>query len=118
MYNENLLLGRELVSIALIDDEIIIETVDVGVFKLYDDGQSCCEARYITTDDTLEVENGSRLISINIKDAPNVETEDDLDVHEIQFLELVTTSWTYTFCTHVIHNGYYGGFDVKLERVE
>ena len=45
-------IGKQIESIELIEDEIVLKTSNGGV-KLLDDGQSCCESRYMRTDDDL-----------------------------------------------------------------
>jgi hypothetical protein len=34
------------------------------------------------------------------------------DVHEVQFLVVTTSKGAITVATHVVHNGYYGGFSI------
>lgn len=80
---------------------------------LADDYQQCCEKRYITTDDNISDMVGGVLSGVVIKDAPPLVNE-DIDVHEIRFLEVSTTNkGVFTFASHNEHNGYYGGFDIK-----
>jgi hypothetical protein len=99
-------------------DYIILGFSDGTWAHIYDDGQSCCEVRYTRTDDTLEDFIGSKLLDITIKDAPNevAEQRNDYDptIHEVQFLELLTSIGPITFSTHNEHNGYYGGFTLEM----
>ena len=78
---------------------------------LYDGGQSCCESRYMTTDDDLSVHIGGKLKAVEIRAAPNVPSEED---HEVQFLVVKSTKGHSTVETHNEHNGYYGGFAIRV----
>lgn len=103
--------GNRILSLTLKDDTINVLLVGGDNLTLWDDGQSCCESRYITTSDNLEDFNGATLKDVELRDAPN--QEGDYDAHEVQFLVLVTSKGNVTFETHNIHNGYYGGFSVQ-----
>lgn len=81
---------------------------DTGMY-LFDDGQSCCEHRYMDTDDDLSEFADARLLDIELKDAPDQEDEWD-QVHEIRFLDVKTDKGTFQLSNHNEHNGYYGGF--------
>lgn len=100
-----------------VNDEIIITFDDDVKIKIIDDGQSCCESRYMTTDDDVSWLNDKIFRGIEIKDAQYVDN-DNYNVHEIQFLELKTTDGSITFASHNEHNGYYGGFYIKIKVVE
>ncbi len=80
--------------------------------RIYDDGQSCCENRYMRTDDDLSSYVGSKLLGAEIKDAPNISEE--YGYHEIQFLEVQTDCGTFTMTSHNEHNGDYGGFLIRF----
>lgn len=77
-----------------------------------DEGQSCCESRYMTCDDDTKFMTGAKLLDIIVKKID--EKEEDYDCHEIAFLEVQTDKGSATFCTHVEHNGYYGGFGLNI----
>lgn len=79
-------------------------------FRIYDDGQSCCESRYMRTDDDLTEFAGAIFQNAGLKDAPNI--EDEYGEHEVQFLEIQTDKGVFTCSNHNEHNGYYGGFAV------
>lgn len=88
-----------------------------SVVVIRDDGQSCCEDRHMTCDDDLASFDGATLLKITIEDGP--ETSDDWETHEQQFVKIDTSKGRITLVTHNVHNGYYGGFDVKIvEYVE
>lgn len=80
---------------------------------MWDDGQSCCEYRYMVCDDDLTHFENSTLLDITLENAPDVETE--YDVHEIQFLHVKTSRGSFTVSSHNKHNGYYGGFRIQAE---
>ena len=77
--------------------------------RLADEGQSCCENRYMSTDDDLSDFIGGTLLDAEIKAAPD-ETDEWGQVHEVQFLEVRTSKGSFTMASHNEHNGYYGGF--------
>lgn len=78
--------------------------------RLSDDGQSCCESRYMTCDDDLSHFVGATLTDGEVRDAPRV--EDDCEVHDQQFLVITTSAGSFTVANHNEHNGYYGGFSI------
>lgn len=80
-------------------------------FYLWDDGQKCCEQRYMTTDDNLSDYNHAKLVDIELKDSSI--TDENYDVHAIQFLEVSTSKGSFQMANHNVHNGYYGGFAIR-----
>jgi len=110
------MIDKELVELRLENDELFLSAVDGSKIKIWDDGQSCCESRYMQTDDNLPDYIGGIFLGAEIKEAPSVETE--YGDHEIQFLEIKTSKGSVTFATHNEHNGYYGGFYIKAEKIE
>lgn len=94
------------------NDKFYIGFDDGVKISIWDDGQSCCEHRYMTCDDNPKDIVGGELVSVGVKHAPD--QEDDWEVHEIAFLEVVTTKGTVQFATHNEHNGYYGGFGLTI----
>lgn len=98
-------------------DDVRITFADGVTVRIWDNGRSCCENRYMTCDDSLSDLNGKTLAEINVK--PGSETRDDYAEHEIAFLEIKTTDGTsVSFTTHNEHNGYYGGFGLSIDEVE
>lgn len=102
---------------AEIDDERMIITFEDGVsIKIFDDGQSCCENRYITCDDDVSCLVGGKLIKI--ESSEDGESDGDYDeVHEWVFIEVATDKDHIKFCTHNEHNGYYGGFGLSVTEL-
>lgn len=102
-------IGKQIKSIELIEDEIVLKTSEGGL-KLLDDGQSCCEARYMRTDDDLSEFTGAVVNGFELKQAPDQDHE--WGTHEVQFLEIATSKGAITFASHNEHNGYYSGFRI------
>jgi hypothetical protein len=84
---------------------------DKGI-TIFDNGQSCCESRYISCDDDLSSLVGGKLVHIVTK---AYKEEDEWSCHEKCFVEIQTDKGFVTFCTHNEHNGYYSGFSLKVE---
>jgi hypothetical protein len=112
-------LGKTIASVHLDEEEseLRFKFTDGTGLKLFDDGQSCCESRYMTTDDDLTYYAGAKFMGVEIKEAPDIEDEEG-DVHEVQFLEVKTDKGVFTMATHNEHNGYYGGFDITIKEDE
>lgn len=92
------------------DNTALVFTFDNGfALVLSDDGQSCCEHRYLTSDDDLESLVGSQLVSISLREVTGVD-DGDYGSHEQAFVVIQTTKASMTLVTHNEHNGYYGGF--------
>lgn len=94
-------------------EELILQFEDGSRISIFDGGQSCCECRYMTTDDNPESLVGGTLLHIDEREGPEVEMEHD-EVHEQSFVEVGTDKGFITLVTHNQHNGYYGGFDVVI----
>lgn len=97
------------------NDGLIIE-LEGRTISLSDQGQSCCEVRYMTVEDDLSYYVGSTYIGWGIKDGPD--QDDGYDFHEVQFLEVMTTAGTFTISSHNEHNGYYGGFCIVEKTIK
>lgn len=82
------------------------------IIEIWDDAQSCCESRYITTDDDLATIIGGILVRIEAKDGPNI--PDEYGEHEQVFVEVGTDKGFITLVNHNEHNGYYGGFGLTI----
>ena len=108
-------LNKEIDGIRLEEDGLYL-TFKNSKMKIYDDGQSCCEWRYMRTDDDLPYYVGATFHGVEIKNAPDM--EDEYEVHEVQFLEIITSKGSFTISTHNEHNGYYGGFWIKVKIEE
>lgn len=108
-------IGREIASVT-INNAVVMTFSDGCTLTVSDDGQSCCEHRYITCDDDLASFAGDVLVAIDERDGPAPEPADgDNDAHEVAFIEFTTGRGSFTVCTHNEHNGYYGGFALRAE---
>lgn len=105
-------INKRIKRIVPLEAAVLVEFDEGTVLKLRDDGQSCCESRYVTTDDDLAAYSGAKLIDIELADAPSVEDEYG-EEHEVQFLRIHTDKGVAVFETHNEHNGYYGGFWIR-----
>lgn len=79
----------------------------------------CCEEIFIDTDNTddeIKELSGSILKDIEIRESAINDSE--WSAHDVQFLEISTDKGFLTFKTHVIHNGYYGGFNCSFTETK
>ncbi len=111
------LLGRIISSILLRDSDIFIAFEDGSSLKVWDDGQSCCETRYITSDESFEHYSGSKFLGLEMREFtyPEDHQEDEYMCHECEILFIKTSVGDVDFVTHNEHNGYYGGFMIDCE---
>lgn len=113
--------GKTIRSITFDGDYLRLMFESDRVLTITDHGQSCCENRYMTTDDNLADFVGAGLLNIAIKELPiplSQYGQDSLGEHEVVFLEVVTTKGSFVITNHNEHNGYYGGFSMRLEDKE
>lgn len=99
------------------ENSLVFEFVDGSRLVIKDDGQSCCERRFLHTDDDLEHYINSKLLDIEISDGPDGGYEDSdngLEILQQQFMKVKTTVGVFTVVNYNYHNGYYGGFDITL----
>ncbi len=99
------------------DSEVRLTFLDGTTIRLADDGQSCCESRYMRTDDDVLSLIGKNLLSIEEKEVPNIDDEYG-ESHEVCFLEIRADNEIVTFSFHNEHNGYYSGFALEIDEVE
>ena len=106
------------ITAARMDEGLFLSFEDGTEIKLWDDGQSCCESRYMTTDDDLNKIVGGTLTRIETKEGAAPEQEDEYgEEHEVVFIEVGTDQCFITVATHNEHNGYYGGFGLTIDVV-
>ena len=108
-------IGRRIKTVSLSSEEVRIKFEDSSAVRLWDSGQTCCESRYMTSDDDLFTLVGHTLQRIEAKDGPT--TNEDAEPHETCFIEIGTDVGFVTITNHNEHNGYYGGFGLALEAV-
>jgi hypothetical protein len=95
-----------------------IDFTDNTAIVLGDEGSSCCETRYMTTDDDLSYYVGATLLKVEIASAPSTPPNEYGGEHEIQFLRIITSKGVIVCETHNEHNGYYGGFNLEVYWVQ
>ena len=100
--------GKTISKVEITDNVLVISFTDDTTLSIRDDGQTCCESRYMVTDDDLPYYAGATLLSVEISDAPN--QEDEYGDHEVQFLRVNTNKGTFVLSNHNEHNGHYSGF--------
>jgi hypothetical protein len=113
-------IGKKISSLEMKDEVLVMKFEDNTGIRIFDDGQSCCESRYMMTSDKISDFVGSIFTGAELRDAPNVGEEGDSGdgEHEVQFLLINTSLGTFTMETHNVHNGYYGGFYVVAKPLE
>ena len=113
--------GKKIKVITLVQadpDFVEISTRDHTI-RISDQGQSCCERRYMVTDDSLVQFIGAKILGFELREAPSpTKTEAYDEDHEVQFLVILTDKGNITFSNHNEHNGYYGGFSICASVVE
>lgn len=109
-------IGKKIKVVELKDDILYFNFEDGSLMSIRDDGQSCCENRYMTTDDDLVYFGGSILTAVEVRDAPAASSE--WGDHEVQFLLITTSKGVFTMESHNEHNGYYGGFWIQANYQE
>lgn len=107
-------IGKVITDISFNDDELYIWFGKDGL-KVFDDGQSCCEDRFMTTSDAIQLYVGDKFVGYEVVDAPDV--IDKYYVHEVSFLRILTDQGSFTMESHNEHNGYYGGFHIVFKVV-
>jgi len=105
--------GSRVIEARIIRDRLYLYLVHGVQLIVYDDGQSCCEHRYMTCDDDLSKLVGGLLVEISERDGPDAEAE--YSEHEQKFVVVQTDIGGITLCTHNEHNGYYGGFSINVK---
>jgi hypothetical protein len=109
-------IGKQISDVRVADDRLVFRFTDNTGLALFDGGQSCCESRYMHTDDVLENFVGTILQNAEIKDGPE-ESGEYGDSKDSQFLVITTSKGQFTIVNYNEHNGYYGGFYIKAETL-
>ena len=100
------------------EDALVFEFEDGSAIKIYDGGQSCCESRYMHTDDDLPYFVGSKLMDAELRASGDVvEEEHGWMYKESEFLIITTSLGQFTIVNYNEHNGYYGGFWIMIAKV-
>lgn len=106
--------GRKIVAAEIADERLRLKFEDGVEIEIWDNGQSCCESRYMTTDDDVKTLVGGTLARIEAKEAPAIPQGQYGDEHETVFVEVGTDKGFITVVNHNEHNGYYGGFGLTV----
>lgn len=109
--------GLKILGANIIDNRLRLHLDGKKKIEIWDNGQSCCESRYLSTDDDVLSLVGGKLVRIEVKEGPNQEVEYG-GAHEICFVEVGTDKGFITLTNHNEHNGYYGGFDLTITEVD
>jgi hypothetical protein len=96
------------------DGGLVIQFEDNKKIILFDDNRQCCESRYIHSNDNLSWHEGSNFKGIQIKNIRDKRDECDFK-HETQFIHVLTETDTLVIETHNVHEGHYGGFNLKID---
>lgn len=107
---------KEIAELSINEERILFTFTDGATIKLYDDGQSCCERRYMHTDDCLEDFVGALFKKAEVRDGPT-EVREWGEPKESQFLVITTSIGQFTVVNYNEHNGYYGGFALRAKKV-
>jgi hypothetical protein len=108
-------LDQKIIGLEIDDENRLRLTFEGGLqLLLWDNGQDCCEERYMRTDDDLTTFVGAHLLGIEVVDTVKT-TENDYEMHETQFLRVLTSKGILVLSNHNVHNGYYGGFDIRAD---
>lgn len=107
--------GKGIRAASFDGDRLRLSFDDGTAIDISDKAQSCCESRYITTDDDVSSLVGGVLRGIFVKEGPDI--EERYGSHETAFVEVATYTGSITLCTHNEHNGYYGGFGLAIDVV-
>jgi len=109
--------GRTITSIAHVDDMLVIG-LGGTTLEISDHGQSCCEHRYMKPPNDIDTYVGDKLVAVYVKPTRGgLRWEGDYgDVREIEFLEVVTSRGGFVVPNYNEHNGYYGGFCLRIEE--
>lgn len=118
-------LNKTIAKASLEDNELRLRFNDGTGIRMYDAGQSCCESRWMHTDDDLRHYEGATLLDAEIADGGEVPADSPQrkegeyhDVFESQFLKIKTSQGVFTVVNYVDHNGYYGGFAIEVRKLD
>ena len=104
-------IGKKIDYIRIDDNALSIRFEDSTRLKFTDEGQSCCETRYMRSDDDGGDYRGATFNGAELADAPS--EPDEYGEHEVQFLRISTSKGMFVASSHNEHNGYYGGFAIR-----
>jgi hypothetical protein len=106
--------GKIIAQMELVDNELIIGFVDGTALNVWDGGQSCCENRYMSSDDLDNSKHYTNVAFVGIEVRDMGDADCEYGDHQQQALIVRTFLGDLTFVNHNEHNGYYGGFSVQI----
>lgn len=106
--------GKVIERIKMQQDELHMIFTDGEVLKISDEGQSCCEARYMHCEDEGDFEYHEGAIFRGCSTVKYGVEDDEYGVHEKAFFNILTSKGVIQLVCHNEHNGYYGGFSVEF----
>lgn len=109
--------GKTILKTSMNEHQIELVFDDLSELSIWDDAQYCCEHRYLHTDDDLQSIVGQKLVSVEQRGIGTIQDESS-DEHEISFVHIKTNRDTVVIETHNEHNGYYGGFKLRVRYKE
>lgn len=98
------------------DGALVVNFDDGQVLTIWDGARSCCESRYMHTDDDLVSFEGAELREITI-DSAEIKESKYGDITECDFLRLHTDRGVIVINTYNEHNGYYGGISFNATLI-
>lgn len=101
-------LNKTIKEVKLEGNILEMDFEDGTSLSIFDNGQTCCEHRYMVTADDLRTFAGAKFLNAETVPAPNEPNQ--YGEHEVQFLNVTTSFGVFQMATHNEHNGYYGGF--------
>ena len=112
--NASVFYGKTIKCAEISDDRLKLEFEDGVKIAIRDNGQLCCENRYMSTDDDVKSLIGKKLTGIMAKEYK--EDEAEYDMHEQVFVEIAAEDSHIIIVNHNEHNGCYGGFVLTITK--
>ena len=109
--------GHAIKSLEVKDNDLVVQFQDYPTLAFTDEGQSCCEHRYMECPDDLSQYVGATLLNMEIAPCDSPVDDTAYGEHDVEFLRLVTNLGTITVSNHNEHNGYYGGFSIRWRQL-
>lgn len=108
--------NQQIRPLSVTDEESLVFEFENGYkMRIFDDGQSCCEHRYMRTDDDLSHFVGATLLDAELRDGGS--QEEEYECKDCQFLIVKTSKGEFTVQNYNEHNGYYGGFAIECRSM-
>lgn len=105
--------GKVIEQIYMENDVLRILFTDGELLSISDEGQSCCETRYMHCEDEGDFDYHKGAVLRGCSTVTYGE-EPSGDVHETAFFNILTSKGVIQLVCHNEHNGYYGGFSVQF----